>query len=250
MRKYLWLIFRIGPFLLFNYFWIFKYSRHPEKYSNEERFTRLKKFVSKANKAFRTDIIIKGEENMPVDDASFITPNHISFFDPIILAVVMKRPFACVAKKEVLKYPYVGRIQKIYGGLFLDRSDLRQELKVMREVRESLKNNEKDWIVFPEGKRNKDMGTVSVAEFKHGAFKMVLEVGHTIYPVAIYGTHRVLSTKHHLKRYPVHISFLKPISKDVYQGMNSTQISKVVEDLVRDEYIKLKEINDNLVKKK
>lgn len=250
MRKYLWLFFRIGPYILFNYFWIFRYSRHPEKYTLEERNARINKFLSKVNKAFRVDFYISGVENLPSGEACFLTPNHLSNYDAILFSLILKRPFAFVAKKEILKFPFVGRLQKIYGGEFLDRKDLRQELRVMKNVRKSLAANEKDWIVFPEGKRNKNIKEINVDEFKHGTFKMPMEVKKDIIPVAIYGSHRVLSIKHHHKRYPVHVSILPAIKPSEYENLKSIDVCEKVEEMVRKEYIRIKDLNDKIVNNK
>ena len=78
-----------------------------------------------------------------------------------------------VAKKEVMKYPFVGRVLKILDGKTLDRSDLKSQVKTILEIEKSLKNNEIDWLIFPEGKRQKSPYN-GILEIHHGTFKIIL----------------------------------------------------------------------------
>ena len=48
---------------------------------------------------------ITGTENMPKDGACFVCCNHISNWDPVFLAVAVKRPVHFMAKKEIFDIP-------------------------------------------------------------------------------------------------------------------------------------------------
>ena len=51
---------KAGPLIIWNYLsWIIRYSRHPEKYSIEVRYNRVRKLVLKLLK--RLNVVIKGE---------------------------------------------------------------------------------------------------------------------------------------------------------------------------------------------
>lgn len=233
MRKYLWLVFRCGFFLLFNYFWIFRYSRNVTKISREKRYNRVRKLLIQLNKRLRGDIIVDGLENVKKGEIKFITPNHLSNFDAISSVILLEEPSAFVAKKEIKKMPFVGRLLKIIQGELLDRDDLKQELRVMRNVKKSLSDNETNWVIFPEGTRNKNYENEATLPFKHGTFKIPLDTQKPILPIASYGSFRVLSTKHHLRKYPVHISILPMIYPQEYAGMNSTELCEMVEKMIQ-----------------
>lgn len=250
MRKYLWLIFRLGPYLLFCYFWIFRYSRHPERYSTEEKYRRVQNLLRKSNHSLRGDLIIEGKENIPEDEILCIIPNHLSNYDVIALIILFNQPITYVAKDAIKKYPYIGRLLKILGGELMNRDDLKQELRVMRNVKKSLDNNEKSWVIFPEGTRNRDYQNVAANTFKQGTFRIPLETKKTIVPIAIYGSFRVLSTKHHLRRYPVHIRVLPPVTASQFADMNSAALSEKVHSQISQNVSELRILDENYFAKR
>lgn len=46
-----------------------------------------------------------------------------------------------------------------------------------------------------------------------------------IIPVSIYGTQRILSIKHYLKKYPVYIKFGKPVMPEEYENIPSVDLA-------------------------
>ena len=61
----------------------------------------------------------------------------------------------------------------------------------MKKIKVSLKEDNLKWIIFPEGTRSKNINH-EVNEFKAGSFKMAMSQGVDIYPVATWGSFRVL----------------------------------------------------------
>ena len=58
---------KAGPLIIWNYLsWIIRYSRHPEKYSIEVRYNRVRKLVLKLLKRF--NVVIKGENEYLIQD--------------------------------------------------------------------------------------------------------------------------------------------------------------------------------------
>ena len=129
----------LAPTIIFCYFcWLIKYAKHPEKYPIEERFGRMHKLMKKINKRMGLDIKIVGKENIP-DTACCIMSNHVGGVDPMGYFASIDKPFTFVVKKEVMKYPFVGKCIKALEGAFLDREDLKQSLRVMMNIQEDLK---------------------------------------------------------------------------------------------------------------
>ncbi|HBD06190.1 MAG TPA: hypothetical protein DCY93_02125 [Firmicutes bacterium] len=248
MIKYARLGIGLIPHLTKASFWIGKYAKHKDKYPLEKRYNKTRHLIHIAFDHFRTDLYIDGEENIPSVN-SLIVPNHQSLMDPVILIHYFSKPITFVAKEETKKFPWFGKLITCIDGVFIERDNLRQEIRIIRQVTESLQNEDKSWVIFPEGTRSKDKD-MKMSEFKAGSFKPALSSKAPILPVAIFGTHRILDQKLHRKRYPVQISFLKPIEYEEYKDLSTIDISKLVQDKIAERLEQLKEKDKELLKNK
>lgn len=225
----------VGPEIIYSYFaWMRKYSNHPEKYPLEKRYKKLSSLLRKLNKSFNAVYHIEGIENIPQDDVFCLVSNHYSNYDPLSFLCVLDKPMAFVSKKEVEKFPFVGRCCKVIDCLFMDRKDLKQSLKVMMKVQDDLKEKNKNWAIFAEGTRNKDT-MAAVREMHPGTFRPAVKSRTIIVPVVMYGTHRLLKRKPVFKKYPVSISFLKPIYPEEYEKWSTEELSRYVHDIIQKE---------------
>ena len=211
-----------------------KFGKHPEKYPMSVRYKKVRKLLLALNKSFNVNYFVEGQENIPEETCCFIS-NHLSAYDPLSLICVMDKPCTFVAKKELENKPFAGKIIKGMGGLFIDRKDLKQSLRIMMQVEEDLKNKkDKNWIIYPEGTRNKDT-MLNLKMFHHGTFRPAVKAGVPIVPVATYGTFRVLKGKPNFKKYPVFIKFLKPLYPEDYKDMSTLDIANYVQGLIEKE---------------
>ena len=232
---YIKAVFRVGGKILFDYFaWMRKYSKHPEKYPYELRYQKLRKLLVKLSNAMDVEYHVEGLENLP-EGKCLIICNHLAAYDPLALISIMEKPVTFVAKKELTKAPFVGRIIKSIEGLFIDRKDLKQSLRVMMKVEESLKGDDiQNWMIYPEGTRNKDP-MKNMNRFHHGTFRPGTKAGVPIVPVAIYGTFRVLKAHPDFKKYPVHIKILKPVMPDEYESIATPDLAAMVQGMIQRE---------------
>lgn len=227
-------IFLIIPTLIYDIFaWVFKYSNHPEKYPIELRYQRTRKLLTKVNKVLELETIVEGKENIPDEVCCFFS-NHLAALDPLPLIEVLDKPTTFAAKIEIKKTPLVGRIFTGIDGLFLDRSDLKQQLRVMMKIEASLKNKEMNWVIYPEGTRNKDPMNLLIP-FHKGTFRPAMKAGVPLVPVVTYGTFRGLNLKHSYKKYPTYIKFLPPIYPSEYEGKTTDEIAAYVQSLIQKE---------------
>ena len=235
MNKWFKVLGRNVPHVIHEYFSsLRKWKKNPRKYDLQTRYNLVKRRLAKVVKDFNSTIIVEGKENIP-DTVSVFYPNHISAGDPLPLFEAFDKPTSFVAKIEIEKWPFVSTYFKVIEGEFINRKDLKQSLKVMMKIQEDLvKNHNKNWVIFPEGTRNKDV-QLKLKEFHHGSFRPAVKAGVPIVPVAMLGTHRVLSTKYVLKNYPIHIKFLKPIMPEEYKGMDTKAIAKMVQAAIEKE---------------
>ena len=226
-------IFKNGFRILWDYFtWMLPYSgKSRHKYPIEKRYNKLKKLISHINDGFDVKLHVEGKENLP-EGPFCLFPNHLSAYDPLVLISILDKPTSFVAKKEVEKQPFIRKCLRVIDGVSIDRKKLKQSLQVMLHVENDLKEGNKNWIIFPEGMRNKDP-FANVKEFHHGSFRPAFKANIPIVPVAIYGTQRVLKKNTKYKQYLIFIKFLPPIMPEDYQNMSTKDIAILTHDLIQ-----------------
>ena len=221
-----------GPFIIGGYFaWMRKYAKNPDKYPFKQRYNKVRKLLLRLDHSFDVKYIVEGKEKLPKETYCLIS-NHLSAYDPLVLIDLLEEPCSFVAKKELENKPFAGKIIKGIDGLFLDRDDLKQSLRVMMKVEKELKEKKKNWIIFPEGTRNKDPLRL-LKDFHHGTFRPAVKAEVPIVPVALYGTFRVLKRKPVYKQYPIHVKFLDPIYPEEYKDMTTQEIAAMCQDKIQ-----------------
>jgi len=173
-------------------------------------------------------ITVTGSEKIPNTNVLFVS-NHQSNYDIPLLLSRIPRPIAFVAKVEIAKIPLMSHWMKEMGCIFLDRSDIRQSLKVMQEGTKRLEDGY-NMVIFPEGTRSKD-GTMS--EFKQGSLRLATKANVPIIPVSIinsgnmweYSGRRITKTQ-------AEIIFHDPIYPDKLSKEEVKELHKTVHKIV------------------
>jgi 1-acyl-sn-glycerol-3-phosphate acyltransferase len=230
-----------GPKLICDLTKISHYAKHKNKYSKNKRYKIVKNLVSFVSKKLNVDLFVEGIENIDKTTSQFLVSNHLSSFDPLGCLCVIDENTSFVSKIELKGAFVLGSIINCLDGLFLDRENLKQSLKVMMKVQKELSDNEGNWIIYPEGTRNKDELAV-IKDFHSGTFRSAVKANVSIVPIAIYGSQRVLKVNK-FKRVPVFISILKPISPNEYKDLTTEEIAKLCKDNIQ------RELTFNLRKK-
>ena len=126
------------------------------------------------------DLEVTGLENIPDEPCVFIG-NHSSILDiPIILYTTNKK-IGFVAKKETLKFPFLGYWITRSGSVALDRENPRAALQTINDGIANISRGY-NMCIFPEGTRSK---TGSVGDFKKGSMKLATKSKSKIIPVSI-----------------------------------------------------------------
>lgn len=249
MRKYIRYGLQKGYRILTSSFRFRKFVKNIDKFALKERYDYTREVIQDINKTFHIVPIVKGKENF-LSQQCFYTPNHQSVMDPAILILLSEKPISFIAKKEVSEYPFIGNILKSIDGKFIDRQDLRSELKVFKEVEKNMeKEKELSYVIFPEGTRSKRENDFNLLDFHAGSFKLAMRNELPIVPVCIYLTDRILNQDYHYKKYPVQISFLKPLYKEDYEELSTAQVSNIVHDMISKELVEMKKKDLELVAK-
>ena len=136
-----------------------------------------------------------------------VVSNHESFVD-ILLISHLPWEMKWLSKVEMLRIPVVGWDMRLAGDVPVERGTARSAVKALKRCREILAQRV-SVIIFPEGTRST---TADLLPFKDGAFRLALEAGVPILPLAVSGTATALP-KHGWKfaRSRAEVRVLEPI---------------------------------------
>ncbi len=156
----------------------------------------------------RLDVL--GHENIPRSEGVLLASNHISYLDPIILALAVKRQVHSMAKEELFKNAVLKSLMTQLNAFpvrrgRIDRASLKHSLWMLGEGNVL--------IIFPEG-------TIPVhgesKEGKPGVAWLALKKNVPVVPVKIIGSDKCLPVGSVFPRMGrVRIVFGEPISFDL-----------------------------------
>lgn len=109
--------------------------------------------------------------------------NHESFAD-IYLISHLPWEMKWLSKESIFAIPVVGWMMRMAGDIEVRRSDTRSRIEALGLIRDRLKRRV-SVMVMPEGTRST---TGEVLPFKDGAFRVAIETGTPILPMAVAGT--------------------------------------------------------------
>ncbi|KAF0122522.1 MAG: 1-acyl-sn-glycerol-3-phosphate acyltransferase [bacterium] len=180
------------------------------------------------NSYIRLDIV--GHKNIPRSGGVILAPNHISYLDPILLGVAIKRKVYSMAKGELFKNAIL-RFVMTHLKAFpvkrgrMDRYALKRSLQIL--------NQGKVLNMFPEGTIPLNSNTI---EGKPGVVWLALKANVPVVPVKITGSDKLLPDgKVFPKMGRARIVFGQPISfetKDNTYKKNKKRITeKIMEEI-------------------
>lgn len=161
--------------------WLVTARRDPGRYRAGFLFRKLAVVHQRLNPLWR--FRITGER---IDDPRrpyVVVANHESFVD-ILLLSHLSWEMKWLSKADFFRYPVVGWLMRMAGDIRLDRTDTRSMLAAMKECRRRLDENV-SVMIFPEGTRTDDG---SLGDFLDGAFRLAIQAGAPILPIAVRGT--------------------------------------------------------------
>lgn len=159
-------------------------------------------------------IKVEGIENIPQNGPCFVCCNHLSNWDPVFLAVAIKRPMHFMAKKELFSIPVVKNLVSVLGAFPVDRENA--DFTAIKTALTHIKYENMVGI-FPQGTRclGNPPETIGV---KSGTGMMVFKTQSDVLPVSIYtDSYRVKLFK------KVYVKIGKPITYDEYGPVEKGQ---------------------------
>ena len=225
-------IFTVGLTIPVRYFlWLKRYSLSKDKYPIELKYKKLRHLVSRIAYRLDFDTHVLGLENVPNETCAFFS-NHLAACDPLPIISTLDAPMTFLAKTELENVPFASTAIKSIEGLFLKRDDLKQSLRTMMAIEADLKEHRKNWLIFPEGTRNKDDRAL-LHEFHHGTFRPAMKAKVPLVPIAVFGTQRVFNDSIKLRKYPVQLIFGKPIYPSEYENLSTQEVASLMQSKVQ-----------------
>src|ERR671915_2378115 len=136
-----------------------------------------------------------------------VVSNHESFAD-ILLISHLPWDMKWLSKAELFRIPIMGWMMWLVGDIPVKRGFGPSAVEAMERCRDALRKRV-SVMIFPEGARSK---TADLLPFKDGAFRLAIEAGVPILPLALWGTGTALP-KHGWRfgRSPAEVRVLEPV---------------------------------------
>ena len=122
---------------------------------------------------------VNGKKNLPKDGAYIVCSNHLSNFDPVLLALTQKRQIFYMAKAELFENKFVSKLIRTLGAFPVTRGA--GDGKAINEAENVIKDG-KLLGIFIEGTRSK---TGEFLRPKSGASIIAYQMNVPVIPVCI-----------------------------------------------------------------
>lgn len=174
---------------------------------------------------------VTGEEKLPKEHYVIVT-NHVSSFDQMAMLAKLRFPMIAVSKPENLYIPFAGPFLYKAGFIPINRENVLEAAKSIRQASNVVKNDIADVVICPEGTRNKT--DKPLLEFHAGSFKIPIIANKPLVIMAI------RNTKHAAKRIPfrhttIYLDVLKVYQKEDYASKTSVDLRDEAMALILDD---------------
>lgn len=184
------------------------FDRTPARLRTGRAFRVIGSWIPSVNPAWRVEV--GGIDPAALGHPYVIVSNHQSLAD---IPVISKLPWEMkwVGKKELFDIPVMGWLMKLAADIPVDRKDPASRATVLLRAQRVLDQG-CSVMFFPEGTRSKDG---RVKRFHDGAFRLAIEAGVPVLPLAVDGTMDAIP-KHgwQFGRADIRLDVLPPVPTD------------------------------------
>ena len=175
-----------------------------------------------------TKIIIKGEDNMIINEKFFIASSHQSMFETFFLQTIFNSP-VFILKNELMRIPVFGWYLKKIGSISIKRDKITKDnLNFFEDISETIQNSKRPIIIFPQATR---VLPEDRPPFKKGASRIYEKLNILCQPIAINSGY--VWPKKGIKKTNkvITISILKPIEP----GLQKEEFLQVLQKKIYEE---------------
>jgi 1-acyl-sn-glycerol-3-phosphate acyltransferase len=185
---------------------------------------------------------VEGLHHVPATGPVIVASNHLSFFDSVVIPVVVPRKVVFLAKSDYFTGTGVkGTLVRAWfeglGMLPVDRDDTKAAIASLDTALEVLRRGEA-FGIYPEGTRSRDG---RLYRGRTGVAHLALTSGAPVVPVGLTGTENIQPVGTTFpRRAAVTVRFGKPLTfQDTYDGVPAGRARREVTDVIMNEIQKL-----------
>lgn len=208
------------------------YARHPEKYSELDKYQLAQIVMDKVRKTARTSTVYYGKENLPKQSGYIMYSNHQGKYDALGILLGHDRTCSVLMDKKRSNMFIAKQFIDMLGGQRIDRNSPKQQIRAINNIAEEVKQG-RNYLIFPEGGYGKKTDN-SVDDFKYGCFISAVKAKCPVVPVAILDSYKPFGLNS-LKKVTTTVVYLPPISYEEYEGMKAVELCAMVRQRIADE---------------
>lgn len=173
------------------------------------------------------NVTVRGMERVERGQPYLFISNHQSIYDIPVIFWYIPFQLRIIAKASLGTFPFIGWHLRRTGHVLVRRDNPGPQ--VFKQLGEMMKAGT-SLIVFPEGTRSPDG---RVARFRTGIFRLAIESGYTIVPIAVSGTRHVM-TKGYVMTCPgeVTLDVFDPMPTGGFDLNEARQLAERVQAIV------------------
>ena len=134
------------------------------------------------------DVSVSGAEHLRAGESYVFLSTHQSWMDIPVMLGYLPAQLRIAAKREVFQIPFLGWHMRRGGHISINRGSTAESVASLRRAARELRGGVSAFL-FPEGTRTRDG---SLQPLKKGGFRLAVESGLPVVPVAIVGTRRAM----------------------------------------------------------
>ena len=186
------------------------------------------------NKIIGVKMTVIGHENVPENEPVLYVGNHRSYFDVVVGYPLVEGLCGFIAKKQIEKVPSLRVWMRKLHCLFLDRDNLREGMRIIKEGVRMVKEDGISVWICPEGTRSHEK---EMLPFKEGSFKIAEMSGCPVVPVAITHSDEILELHFPwIRSADVTIEFGEPVETVELDRAGKKALPGTVQEIIRRMY--------------
>lgn len=209
------------------------YAKHPEKYSEEERYALARKILKKVRTTARITTEYHGLENLPSKNGYIMFSNHQDKYDALGIMEGHPSPCSVLMDKERSEMFIAKQFIDLVNGKRIEKNSPRQQMRVLSELAKEVVAG-RNYLIFPEGGYGKKKQDNSLGEFKYGCFYCAIKAKCPIVPVLLLDSYKAFGYNS-LRKVHTKVVFLPAIPYEEYSHMKAPELCSYVKEKIQKE---------------